>query len=114
MNEHAEPPSDPAPLTTRQRLNRIRRVTGSLIVAGLLGLVFGSRSESFAIFLLSALALGSGLLIRTLLGRCSRCHRRLSRVLSFEGWPWMVSRHIRFCPFCAASIDEPRTELRSL
>jgi hypothetical protein len=46
---------------------------------------------------------------RIFLGRCGSCRKLLSRPLSCGGWPWTISRAFRFCPYCAASLDEPVT-----
>ena len=68
---------------------------------------------AYVLFVMCAAFNPIGLVIRALAGRCGHCHRRISRALSFAGWPWSISPAVRFCPFCAASIDEPLTQTRN-
>jgi hypothetical protein len=112
MDEDALRMSEKAPETTRQHLNRIRRVTAFFIVTGSLcffaGLATTTIAPEVGLLLVAACAVFNpiGLLIRALVGRCGHCRRRISRALSFGGWPWRISPDVRFCPYCAASIDE--------
>lgn len=101
------------PETTRQRLNRIRRVTAFFIITGSVSffasivIAFISPLAAYALVFICGTFNPIGLAIRAFAGRCGHCRRRISRALSFAGWPWRISPHIRYCPYCAASIDEP-------
>ena len=103
---------EPAPDTTRQRLNRIRRVTAFFIVIGSMSLfgsivvVFYSPLVAYLLLIVSGVFNPIGLIIRALAGRCGHCDRRISRALCFGGWPWKISSAVRFCPYCATSIDD--------
>jgi len=104
--------------TTRLRLNRIRRVTGFFTVTGSLSFfasvpIFSWSLRVGCVLLAISLVFNPiGLIIRALAGRCGHCRRRISRALCFDGWPWRISPAIRFCPYCAASIDEPFPKTR--
>ena len=113
MKDRLAASPDPVPHTTRQRLNRIRRVTGFFIVIGSMSLfgsivvVFFSPLVAYGLLIVIGVFNPIGLIIRALAGRCGQCDRRISRALCFGGWPWRISSDIRFCPYCATSIDEP-------
>ena len=59
-----------------------------------------------ALCIAGAITFACAIIARIVVGRCGDCKKRLSRVMSAGGSPWALSRSLRFCPFCAASIDE--------
>jgi hypothetical protein len=115
MNDRLTAQPEPVPDTTRQRLNRIRRVTAFFIVIGSISffgsivVVFHSPLVAYLLLIVSGIFNPIGLIIRALAGRCGQCDRRISRAFCFAGWPWKISSALRFCPYCATSIDEPHT-----
>lgn len=119
VNESKTVSPEQTPDTTRRRLNRIRRVTAFFIVTGSLSFFasfpcfFFAPGVACGLMAVCAAFNPIGLVIRALAGRCGHCHRRLSRALSFGGWPWSISPDVHFCPYCAASIDEPLAQIRN-
>ena len=98
---------EPPRLTTRQRLNRTRRLTlFCLALPGVMLVLSSWSAATWGLFPAGVILIGAAVATRLWRGRCGQCGGRLSRMFSCGGWPWSVSRAVRYCPFCGAPIDQ--------
>ena len=97
-------------MTTRDRL--IRHQSQSLLVTIPCGIAFiagmtwgGDRNIGFALVAIGVLGfIAYGLLVGV---RCVHCRHRVDQTLHMRRRSWTLDRDIRFCPYCARSLDEP-------
>jgi hypothetical protein len=101
-----------SPMTTRERLNRIRKrgvllALGFAAVAVIAGLL-SARSQTAPVVAIIAGALAlSSVNLSMWLGHCSKCRKRVGPAFLYRGTPIRISRDFRFCPYCGVSIDQP-------
>ena len=125
-----EPTQDPAQ-STRYALNQIRSITFIMALVGftlfVAGAIWWSQTNGALLFrdgaaviplpmkasadgvpmmIAGAALLACAVVARAVAGRCKACQRRVSRPFSCGSGPMKVSGKLRFCPYCAASIDD--------
>ena len=131
MDEHSRNPAQPLAQTTRHVLDQIRRVTFLMALAGctlfVVGAIWWCRTNGAVLFrdgaaviplpmkasadgvpmlIAGAVLVAFAVVARAVAGRCRACQRRVSRPFSCGSGPMKVSGKLRFCPYCAASIDD--------
>lgn len=101
-------------MTTRERLNRVRRRSFLVAIPGfIIFAASGAASQSHPAFtggIFLGFALFGGSIVYTLFaGRCVHCRRRLGQIFSQSGGGPMlrISPDLKFCPYCGVSLDEP-------
>ena len=125
------------PRTTRERLNRIRReatllaalgvcvyiVGGYLYVRNLLAfgyapIKFGYslperiiprlRPEALPMAAAGIITVACAAIAINFSGRCQHCRALLGRAFRCSGGPWSIGAKLRYCPYCAVSLDIAR------
>ena len=97
-------------MTLRDALTRKKRKAALIAYAGMgvfaLGMAFSAGQPPWLVvgiagFVTSA----SAILYLMFFLKCPACGGRIGYAISYPGGPFSVSRKIRYCPFCGASLD---------
>lgn len=106
-----------AGMTTRERLNRRKRLTAYGLLGGLATTCAGIAAAltidgapvvplclGGIVPLVGAVLASQGFAVR-----CAGCAANLSTIL-MRGGGWRIDPKLRFCPYCAASLDAAPTD----
>lgn len=99
-------------MTTRDKLNRVRRRVALLAPVGFIMFAAGGAASQTHQAFIAVAVLGFALFAMSIVypmvtGRCVHCDRLLGLIFSQAGSSFLrIAPNLQFCPYCGKSLDD--------